>query len=198
MKSLIFLITVYFSLNVYAIEIKKCGKLETEVLQKSHREAYEQTQKALNLLQNLNDPLVMKSFKIFFKLETQNPHDSKKIKRVLRVVKKYIKKAEKTVYKCGYDQGWCTTNPLAIVPPPKRRVYLCAPYFRRNPIKQTATLVHEWGHRWGGIRMAYAFEKYCYEWDQFKSRQLVRQPDAYMLFISYLATNGVGIDCFKK
>jgi len=120
------------------------------------------------------------------------------IKHVRQVISSQVSEVAATKYECHNEKVgfWCIGNPLAIVPPPKTKIHLCRSFFDLSSKQQTGALLHEWQHRWGGRHIDYLPETYCWESQKLTPKQRIRQADAYMQFMYYLANDGLELDCF--
>lgn len=196
MKIISILFLVY-STQLFALNSKGCNSEEYATLDLAHTTAKSYIEKAHQLLQQNNSPLIASGMKKYFNINYTFASDQNNIKFVKEIMGRLWSNVNRVKYKCASDAGlFCSQGVLAVVPP-LSRVQICPSYFHRTFDKQVGTLIHEWGHRWGFFKLKYIFEKYCTETAGASADVLTKQPDSYMLFTYYLATNGVGINCFK-
>lgn len=193
--SLIF--ALLFSLNcLSSSQFKNCS---SEIV-KNHKEANQIIKSALDRLTSRSDIKDIEyAFGKYFKLSLLKAKDTSLIKKVISNIKRIAKSSSKTNYTCHKADFsiWCSTSPLAIVPPPKSRVHLCNGYFTKiNKRQQVGTIIHEWFHLWGGSNINYLPETYCSDSANLKSSSLIRNSDQYMLFIYHLGKKGKYLGCF--
>jgi hypothetical protein len=194
---LVTITTLMYSNLATALVTKNCTQEDELTLTAAHEVAKSHMNKAYAILQNPNDDLVKEGLQKYFNLDLQNPKHQKHFKKVKNIMYRLWSKVNRVTYRCASNSGlFCSVGVLAVVPP-LHKVQICPSYFARDFDKQVATLIHEWGHRWGFFRLKYIFEKYCHETEGASAKLLVKQPDSYMLFTFYLATDGRGIGCFK-
>ena len=140
---------------------------------------------------------VRHNLKKYFKLDVLEPNDLRLVNRVFNNVHTVSRDASKSVYKCKPQSNyfWCMTEPLAIVPPPKTRIYLCPKFFKLSDKKKVGVTIHEMFHMWGGFNINYLPETYCYDRQSLSRESLVRQADQYMLFVMSLDAKSK-LECF--
>lgn len=196
---LIFLLS---SAPAFALNAIKCSSEEFATLDLANTTAKSYMEKAHQLLAS-NDPLVVSGFKKYFNVDYHSAGDQRHVENVKGMMNRIWSNLSRVTYRCGKDyKPYCQPGILALVPP-LSRIQICPSYFNRDFEKQVGTLIHEWGHRWGSFRyghfrLKYIFEKYCTETSGASADVLTHQPDSYMLFTYYLATDGKGISCFKR
>jgi hypothetical protein len=196
MKIILTLALIYSNFT-FALVTKNCSTEEELTLTTAHEVAKSYMNKSYEILQNPQHELVKDGLQKYFNIDLQNPNHQKPFKKVKKIMSRLWRKVNRVTYRCARNSGlFCSVGVLAVVPP-LHKVQICPSYFSRDFDKQVATLIHEWGHRWGFFRLKYIFEKYCHETEGASAKILVKQPDSYMLFITYLATDGRGIGCFK-
>jgi hypothetical protein len=148
---------------------------------------------------NRSNDLIKNGLRNYFTLSMENASDSRMIDTIFSNIQSISHHINETKYKVySHKKGlWCITNPLAIVPPPKNKVHLCPSFFSSlNRNQQIGTIIHEWFHLWGGNKINYIPEKYCYESVSLGPGRLIRNADQYMLFIFSVGTNGEYLPCF--
>ncbi len=202
-RFLIILLTLVFTQNVWASDIRKCRD-NTTAVEKAENEALKYIAKTYaavhtNIEEVQFNPIVREAFLKYFKINVFDPSQATYINKVVSNLGMLAKNAERTIYRCNIKNSiYCYFGSiLAMVPPPKVRVHLCPSYFDRPFDKQVGTLIHEWGHRWGKGNFDYLNETYCYDSADLPTKKLIRQPDNYMLFVIEIARDGRGIGCFK-
>lgn len=193
------MLVISFNAHSY-VKIKRCSGKNIDTLNLAHEMAIAHLDKAYEMTQQEGNALVVQGLKEIFQVDYFNPEDKWLVDKIHSIVKLYKNKVWKTRYKCGRAKGiWCYfSGAIAIVPPPMHQIIFCPKYFDRQLYKQAGIIVHEWGHRYGfWRRMGYINEKYCWQWDELKPKDIARQPDAYMMYIDFLARDGQGVGCFK-
>jgi hypothetical protein len=194
---LIVLMLLAYSTQAFSLAAKNCNSEEFATLDLAHTTAKSYIDKAHQIIQNNDDALISAGLKKYFNVDYHAASDQKNVAFIKNIMNRLWSKVGKVKYKCASDAGlYCSPGILALVPP-LSRIQVCPSYFNRTFDKQVGTLIHEWGHRWGFFRLKYVFEKYCTETSGAAASVLIKQPDSYMLFTYFLATNGVGINCFK-
>lgn len=192
---------IFSTAPAHALDAIKCSSEDFATLDLAHTTAKSHIEKAHQMLSS-NDPLIVSGFKKYFNIDFNSPAHQKHIQNVKEMMGRIWSNVNRVKYRCGqFYKPYCQPGILALVPP-LSRIQICPGYFDRTFEKQVGTLIHEWGHRWGSFRVGhfrlkYLFEKYCTETSGAKPEVLIHQPDSYMLFTYYLATNGKGIACFK-
>lgn len=200
MKSLI-VFSILFSSTSLAVPSVGCSSEDYNTLSLAHDTARSYVIKAHQILEAGNSPLIAEGFKKYFNLDIHTGNQSD-VQNVKAMMDRLYSNVDRLKYRCAKDyRPLCQPGILAIVPLPAR-VHVCPSYFNRPFEKQVATLIHEWGHRWGSFRygkfrLKWIAEKYCTETSGAPASVLIHQPDSYMLFTYFLATNGKGITCFK-
>jgi len=194
-------ITVLFflllSTNVFALNAKHCSPQEFATLDLAHNMAKSYIEKSHEILEKNESSLITSGLKKYFNVDYHSARDRKYVAQIKNIMSRLWRKVNRVKYKCASNRGlYCSPGILALVPP-LSRIQVCPSYFTRPFYKQVGTLIHEWGHRWGFFRLKYISEKYCHETVGAPASVLAYQPDSYMLFTYYLATDGQGIGCFK-
>ena len=197
MKKIYFIFTLLISLNSFSSsQFKNCS---SDIV-KNHNDANRIIKSALKRLTSRTDIKDIEyAFNKHFRLSLLKAKDTVLIKKVISNIKRIAKGSAKTNYTCHKKDFsiWCSTSPLAIVPPPKSRVHLCNGYFSKLTTRQqVGTMIHEWFHMWGGSNINYLPETYCSDNAQSTSSQLVRNSDQYMLFIYHLGQKNDYLACF--
>ncbi len=196
MKIIFFFFLVY-STQLMALDTKGCNSEEFATLDLAHQTAKSYIEKAHQVLQNNDVVLITAGLKKYFNVDYHSASDQQNVSFIKETMRRLWANVGRVKYNCASDSGlYCSPGILALVPP-LSRIQVCPSYFSRSFEKQVGTLIHEWGHRWGFFRLKYIFEKYCTETSGAAASVLIKQPDSYMLFTYFLATNGVGITCFK-
>jgi len=166
--------------------------------QNAHQEAVKIVGKANTMLTKKANDTVKAAYWRYFGIDISDPSMKDYIKHVKEMISAQAKKVSATKYEChdGRVGFWCIGDPLAIVPPPKTKIHLCPSFFKQSSRLQTGTLLHEWQHRWGGRHIDYLPETYCWEIKKLTPKKRIRQADAYMQFMYYLANDGLELECF--
>lgn len=163
---------------------------------------------AFSLVKNTHDTIVNNPFddkiveglKKYFNIDLSRHVLNYDSKIVFLNISNILKRAENTEYSCSKDKKsfYCPKGVAAITTPFKHVIHLCDLYFKTLGFEhQAATLIHEWFHAWGGNKINYWPEKYCYQLKKVtKTEILLRNSDQYMLFIYYVGTNGKSLKCF--
>lgn len=186
-----------FSAQAFALDAKSCNSEEYATLDLAHKTAKSHIEKAHQVIQQNNDALITAGLKKYFNVDYHSPNHQQHVIFIKNSMGRLWSNVNRVKYKCASNAGlYCSVGVLAVVPP-LSRIQVCPSYFSRTFDKQVGTLIHEWGHRWGFFKLKYIFEKYCTETAGASADVLIKQPDSYMLFTYFLATNGVGIGCFK-
>lgn len=194
-------IIVFLVFNTYfAFANDKFDTCENTLVDKHHAKSVKILNNTVILTKKkiLNQHIV-EGLKEYFKLSVDDKKDQELIKKVFSNIKTIAANAKTTNYTCydGRIGFWCLADQLAIVPPPKTRVYLCPKYFKLSTVtKQIGTIIHEWFHRWGKSQIDYLPERYCYESKNLSSEKLIRSADQYMLFVYYVGSLGNKLACF--
>ena len=197
MKKTFILFFLVLSSQAFALDATKCTSEEFSTLGSAHELAKSYIEKAHEILEKDKSPLIALGFKKYFNVDYHSADHEKYVNKVKGMMFRLWDNVGRVRYKCASNSGlYCSPGILALVPP-LSRIQVCPSYFSRNFEKQVGTLIHEWGHRWGFFRLKYIFEKYCDETVGADASVLTLQPDSYMLFTYYLATDGRGIACFK-
>lgn len=189
----ILVLSLLFSMSALAQgQFLNCNGTEVPLL---HEAAVRLISNTQHEIQKNHSPLLGQGLKKYFGI---NSISSPLVATVYANIKKVAKNAAETVYKCHTEERglWCRPNIRAIVPPPKDKVHLCPGYFEFWRRERTATLLHEWFHRWGGGSINYLPETYCYESSGLAPEKLIRNSDQYMLFIYFVGTGGEILPCF--
>ena len=199
---LLHLLILFYASPTFALDAIKCSGDEFATLNLANDTAISYVIKAHEIMEANQDPLIATGFKKYFNVDYHSPNDQKYVQNVTGMMARIWSNVSRLKYRCGQNyRPYCQDGILALVPP-LSRVQICPSYFNRPFEKQVGTLIHEWGHRWGSFRfgqfrLKYISEKYCTETAGAGPDVLTVQPDSYMLFTYYLATNGKGINCFK-
>ena len=161
--------------------------------------------KAVSLLKNASKLIkaspyskkIRHSLKKYFKVDILKPSDFELAVKVFNNIHIVSKHSSKSLYKCKPQKNyfWCLTDPLALVPPPKTRIYLCPRFFKLSKKQKIGVTIHEMFHMWGGFRINYLPETYCYDRQGLSKDSLVRQADQYMLFVMNLDAKSK-LECF--
>jgi hypothetical protein len=174
-----------------------CGN---SVVKSRHLKANKIINRVVKLIKNKDYSYHLeKGLKDYFDLSLTSAKDTNLILKVFETIKKVASKANTTKYRCQQESlgFWCMADVLAIVPPPKTKIYLCPGFFNRlSSSKQVGTIIHEWFHRWGGGKINYITENYCFESSGLDSEDLIKNADQYMLFIYSVGTDGGYLECF--
>lgn len=193
-------VQLFITQSSFAVPSVGCSSDEYNTLSTAHDTARNYVIKAHQILTAGNSPLIAEGFKKYFNLDYYTGNQTQ-VKNVKEMMNRLYSNVDRVSYRCAKDyRPLCQPGILAIVPLPAR-VNVCPSYFNRDFEKQVGTLIHEWGHRWGSFRygqfrLKWIAEKYCTETAGASPSVLIHQPDSYMLFTYFLATDGKGIRCF--
>lgn len=181
--------TSRLSLQRAPAQTRGCNDENKAALLEAHRWGFEMVRQAAFAMterpsgQELSEPVRIMAQR-WFKLDwpAEDPGMLGLWNHVFLAIGSLVEQADATKYRCG-----SVFDKLAIAWP-GGRIAVYPPFWTLDPDQRAATLVHEWGHRWGrGMRRI--FESYCGhdKFAAFPPEKLVQMPDAYMGFIYELA-----------
>lgn len=167
-------------------------KCEDKTISKLHIEARIYLLKAVKILESKNyyaQTALMKYFGIYMK----KSEDQKWLDIIRENLKKMASDTQTLTYQCEEKNKslWCLSGSYALVPIMKDKILICPNFSTLSDDKKLGVILHEWGHYTGGNRIDYLFEDYMVKPDNHFGdvvpSKRVRQADAYMHFIYFLA-----------
>ena len=181
-----------------------CTPSQREAVEAARSEALRQIKSAALAFKEIDKgyftPKLKEAYQTYFKLDVTTQKNAFEVARVKILIEKVAEKASTSKFVCGgiSNNLFCkiTNQPYAGVPPGRGLIHLCGPFFKESIKYQAATMIHEMFHQFGGHHINYLDETYCKDSEGLKSKELIRNPDQYMLFIGHLGNLGKAPDCF--
>ncbi|MBL7663688.1 MAG: hypothetical protein JNM93_01045 [Bacteriovoracaceae bacterium] len=173
-----------------------CSEAEKKMVTAEHKRASAYVKAAQKLMEQA-DPILKKSdlitsaLKEVYDIRSINAETIPLLRRLQKSLKNIAENIDPTLYYCADSQDFlfCWNNSSASVPPPKIEVVLC-PNFLKDTSRgmwEVGLLIHEQGHKNGGLAFDYYPETYGAKINNLPSWQRLRQSDALVKFVLLIA-----------